>query len=189
MSYQLTMEDYISLINYYSLHNIFTINCGEIRITNRANINPNKHRLVFDGPEINCTCNINEKIITKNTYPHAHGSYIEFVNVEMLTPPTELALRIFEFNKLKERDIESLNLLCISFIKDFKGVDLSLDWNGDLNINSVKDKNYYYSDWNYYISKSLSFFGIDSEIFVEYFSDGKEKLCNYSKFKDIEAFL
>lgn len=189
MDYQLTMEDYISLINYYSLHKISTINCNEMRITNCAGSNGGN--LIFDGPEINCTCNINEKIITKNTYPHAHGSYIEVMGVE-LVPPTELALRIFEFNKLKEKDIEGLNLLCLSFIEDFKELDLSLNnWNGGkLHIpSSRKKKLYYNSDWNYSISESLSFFGIGSEIFVEYFSDGKERLCKYSKFKDIEAFL
>jgi len=189
MSYQLTMEDYISLINYYSLHKISTINCDEMRITNCAN--SNGWNLIFDGPEINCICNINEKIITKHTYPHAHGSYIEIMDVEMLIAPTELALRIFEFNKLKEKDIEGLNLLCLSFIKDFDGVDLSLNWNvGHLSVCSSKTKKLYYdNDWNYCISESLSFFGIGSEIFVEYSIDGKEKLCKYSKFKDIEAFL
>lgn len=195
-NYELTLE------NYYSLANHCCFEC------------PNSHYSVHDKKNnmmsyygyqrtlrwFNRDCSKIymydfKKAIIKNI-----NSYKEFSL--QFTASDDLSKMISSLSEVKEFDFEKVGEICDEFVKKFEGLHLlktlwrggkqvpanGWDMGGFLEIGKDKDSLDLNGSWRFYLKDHVFIFSEAGKLFIRYDLDGL-KICEYSKYKELEAFL
>lgn len=186
MSYRITLEDYLSLINSNEL-DVFYIYEGfssttRSQIFGNSKLNLMKFYHHYDGG-----LGFNEYCynkFTKKIKKISNGFHMP-IPIEAISP-TKFTSKVLEITKLKKGDIEALNLFCCSFMEEFKGICFTLAlWGKVDNVKISYDDGWM---WNYIESPELSFLGYvdkNKDLLVSY----KGEHYPYNKFKNLKAFL
>lgn len=211
-NYQLTFEDYQSVINYYH-KGVRTIKStsngsGDSYIFNFYNVgvSGNDCRVLFNN---NNSINYEWSSLDGDVIIIDDGDFEKPCHKKKLKNPgpREISLRLQALYSMNQFDFEGLNLWCNEFMRDFKGVDLNLElWGSDnftrkLFIFKTTNSHGIITDWTFNLKENISLLGRDEKLFVAYnqsffhngvWGDGnhdESKICEYSKYKELEAFI
>lgn len=201
-NYELTLE------NYYSLANHCCFNCPNsyyvIYDKKNNKISYAGKALLTEDPGI-----LWSAVVHSNTwYKYVSGTKVikslddgENFPLKFMAPD-ELSLMISSFSNVKEFDFKEVGEICEEFVKKFKGVYLlktlwregkqvpvnGWDMGGFLEIGKEEDSLDLNGSWRFYLRDHVFIFSDAGKLFIRYDLD-ESKICEYSKYKELEAFI
>lgn len=207
-SYELTLE------NYYSLANHCCFDCPNSYYTIRDKRN---NKISYSGKAI-LTDDLGVLRWSGVNYDDKWYRYVSGTKVIKSIDGSknfplkfmaldDLSKMISSLSKTKEFDFKEVGEICEEFAKKFKGVNLlkalwregkqvpanGWDMGGFLELEIGKDKDSKDSldlngSWRFYLKDHVFIFSEAGKLFVRYDLNGV-KICEYSKYKELEAFL